>query len=106
MIKNNKKEYKINEKGIKKRIESYVNQNINSDYLNLQQFELERNNTKIEIDKLKIDVQHKIDKIQKLGNLEYVPNCSYCMDNIFVKDAIKTKEDLGGDILQWSATQP
>ena len=96
-LKNSKKEYQINEKGIKKRIETYINQNINGDFLNLQQFESERNNTKIEIDKLKIDVQHKIDKIQKLGNLEYDPDCSYCMDNIFVKDAIKTKEDLDKD---------
>lgn len=46
---------------------------------------------------LKINVQNKIDKMKKLKNLEYDPDCSYCMNNIFVIDAIKTKEILKKD---------
>jgi len=52
---------------------------------------------KNEIDKLKIEVKSKLDKIERLGDLEYDPNCSYCVNNIFVKDAIETKEKLEVD---------
>jgi exonuclease SbcC len=56
--------------------------------------------TKIEIDRLKDNVTNKLDKITKLGNLEYDADCSFCMGNIFVKDAIKTKEELVSDKLR------
>jgi len=29
--------------------------------------------------------------------LQYDPNCNYCMDNVFVKDAIKTQDELQRD---------
>ena len=32
--------------------------------------------------------------LQKLGNLQYDPNCKFCMNNIFVKDAISSKDKL------------
>ena len=57
----------------------------------------ERNKAKSEVDALKIEVKNKLDKIEKLGNLEYDEDCNYCMDNVFVKDAIKTKEALQED---------
>ena len=42
----------------------------------------------------KVLVRSKLDKLEKLKKHEYDPNCSFCMNNIFVKDAIKTKEEL------------
>lgn len=51
-----------------------------------------------EASKLKLDIQNKKDKLAKLGQLEYDPNCKYCMNNIFVKDAIQTKETIDSDI--------
>ena len=39
----------------------------------------------------------KLDKIDKLCNLEYDANCSYCMDNPFTLDAIQTKKRLTED---------
>jgi len=57
----------------------------------------EKHEIKVEIDKLKIDVQNKLDKIKKLGDLQYDPDCDYCMNNVFVKDAIKTQQDLQTD---------
>ena len=33
-------------------------------------------------------------KLEKLKIHEYDPNCKYCINNIFVKDAIETKEEL------------
>ena len=57
----------------------------------------EKNDAKKEIDSLKIEVSNKLDKISRLGDLDYDPNCEKCVNNIFVKDAIKTKEDLEED---------
>jgi len=47
---------------------------------------------------LVIDIQHKEQKLAKLDKLEYDENCSYCMNNIFVKDAIETKQSLKVDV--------
>ena len=47
-----------------------------------------------EIEKLKVVVKNKIDKLKKLEEHKYDPNCTYCVNNVFVKDAIKTKEEL------------
>ncbi len=56
-----------------------------------------RNKTKTEIDLLKTEVKSKLAKIDRLGNLEYDPNCEKCVNNVFVKDAINTKEELKND---------
>lgn len=50
-----------------------------------------------EIDQLKLVIKNKMDKLKKLDDHKYDPNCTYCVNNIFVKDAIKTKEDLEQD---------
>jgi DNA repair exonuclease SbcCD ATPase subunit/DNA repair exonuclease SbcCD nuclease subunit len=47
-----------------------------------------------EVGKLKIEVNNKLDKMAKLEDLEYDENCQYCMNNIFVKDAIETKASI------------
>lgn len=47
-----------------------------------------------ELDKLKIILDNKIKLAKKLDNYEYDSNCQYCMNNIFVKDAFKAKEEL------------
>ena len=57
----------------------------------------QRDETKKEVDSLKVEVKNKLDKIDKLGDLEYDKDCDFCMNNVFVKDAIKTKEELTND---------
>ena len=52
---------------------------------------------KIDIDKLKIEVRNKLDKLDKLQDLEYDPDCNFCMSNPFTLDAIKTKEGIESD---------
>jgi len=47
-----------------------------------------------ELEKLKVVVKNKIDKLKKLEDHKYDPNCTYCVNNVFVKDAIKTKEEI------------
>jgi DNA repair exonuclease SbcCD ATPase subunit/UDP-2,3-diacylglucosamine pyrophosphatase LpxH len=42
---------------------------------------------------LTVKVGSMEDKLSKLKDLNYDPNCSFCMNNIFVKDAIEIKED-------------
>jgi len=50
-----------------------------------------------EMDKLKTIVSEKLKKLAHLDKHEYDPNCKYCCDNIFVKDAISTRESLAAD---------
>lgn len=61
--------------------------------------ELESNLSKIDsdVEKFKVEVGHKMEKTKKLRDLEYDPKCKYCMNNIFVKDAIVAKEELESD---------
>jgi DNA repair exonuclease SbcCD ATPase subunit len=45
---------------------------------------------------LKQKIQSIKDKIAHLETHEYDPNCKFCCDNVFVKDALKAKEELEG----------
>ena len=46
---------------------------------------------------MKIEVRSKLDKIEKLGDLEWDDNCEYCMSNPFTLDARETKKKLEVD---------
>jgi DNA repair exonuclease SbcCD ATPase subunit/DNA repair exonuclease SbcCD nuclease subunit len=50
-----------------------------------------------DLDKLKTLIQEKLKKLAHLDQHKYDPNCEFCMNNIFVKDAISTRESLGAD---------
>ena len=50
-----------------------------------------------DVAKLNTELSHKLDKMKKLNDLKYDENCSFCMDNIFVKDAIATKASIETD---------
>ena len=59
---------------------------------------LEKINTfKQQIDLKRIEIRGKLEKVVRLDKHEYDPNCKYCMNNEFVKDAIKAKKELEGD---------
>ena len=81
-------------------LEEFKNENILQKYNELESFRYDFDKTDTEIDKLKEEVQRKLDKIRKLGDLEYDPECKYCMNNVFVKDARETKKLLQDDKLQ------
>ena len=49
------------------------------------------------VERLKAEVRHKLEKMEKLNDLEYDENCKFCMDNVFVKDAIATKASIEED---------
>jgi len=50
-----------------------------------------------ELDALKITTKNKLEKLAKLNEHEYDPNCSYCTSNVFVQDAMQTKKELEED---------
>ena len=55
--------------------------------------------TKLEAEQkdLKSVVDSKIKKIQHLETHKYDPNCEYCCNNVFVKDAVSARESLSLD---------
>ena len=59
---------------------------------------LEKINTfKQQIDLKRVEIKGKLEKVARLDKHEYDPNCKYCMNNEFVKDATKAKKELEGD---------
>ena len=88
---------KISMDNINTKIQSYMNDGINEQHLELEKLEKERDLFQIEIDKLKIEVRAKLDKIDKLGDLTHDPDCNHCMTNPFTLDAIETKKNLNKD---------
>ncbi|MCK9430183.1 MAG: hypothetical protein M0R17_09285, partial [Candidatus Omnitrophica bacterium] len=70
---------------------------LNAILLKKQQYEKE-------IETKKVDLKHKIKKMNQLGQLEYDINCKYCMNNIFVKDAIETKKQYATDKEKYNVT--
>ena len=90
-------QYSVEETELNEKIKIYRKNEIEKKFAQLEQYKLDKSNNQIEIDKLKIEVKNKLDKIDKLGNLEYDPNCSYCMSNPFTLDAMETKKRLNDD---------
>ena len=90
-------QHKVEETELTEKINIFKENEVDKKFAQFEQYSLEKRNNQIEIDKLKIEVQNKLDKIEKLGNLEYDPKCSYCMDNPFTLDAIQTKKRLNED---------
>lgn len=49
------------------------------------------------LENLKFVVKNKLEKLKHLSEHKYDPNCKFCCDNVFVKDAVKTKDSLTED---------
>ena len=96
-LESNKEKNKTKLTQLKTKIQTYTESNINQLYTDLSALEVQRKESQIEIDKLKIEVRAKLDKIDKLGNLEWDEDCDFCMSNPFTLDAIDTKEKLNED---------
>tara|TARA_R110002020_G_scaffold41738_2_gene122769 strand:- start:3687 stop:6842 length:3156 start_codon:yes stop_codon:yes gene_type:complete len=96
-LKTKSEQYKVDETELTEKINIYKENEVDKKFAQFEQYSLEKSNNQVEIDKLKIKVQHKLDKIDKLGNLEHDPNCNFCMNNPFTLDAIQTKKKLTED---------
>ena len=91
--------FALQRKDLQTKINSYEKENVSEKYIKLEKLEEERDLFQIELDKLKIEVRAKLDKIDKLGNLTYDEDCDDCMSNPFTLDAIETKKNLNKDKL-------
>ena len=69
-----------------------TDKNIEKSYMTVSALNKKRQNITSELRILQTKIRNDEDKLQKLSQHEYDPNCKFCMNNIFVKDAIKTKE--------------
>lgn len=63
-------------------------------YKEKTQEKVELNNT---FSTMKVTIANKLSKLEKLEKHEYDPNCHYCTTNVFVKDAIETRDQLETD---------
>ena len=52
---------------------------------------------KQKIDLKKVEIKGKLEKVSRLDKHEYDPNCKFCTNNSFVKDATKAKKELIND---------
>jgi DNA repair exonuclease SbcCD ATPase subunit len=50
------------------------------------------NDTLHQIELLESAIEHNKEKLSHLAEHEYDPNCNFCMNNVFVKDAIETQK--------------
>lgn len=76
----------------------------NSFDLRIKEFDdikLKINKIEIDIESAKVTLKNNLDKMGKLENLEYDEDCPYCMNNIFVKDAIQTKTNINETQLKY-----
>jgi len=48
----------------------------------------------LELTKASTNLSNNKKKMEKLAELKYDENCSFCMNNVFVKDAIETKKNI------------
>lgn len=81
-------------------LQSHNITNVDSIYSEYSKIDSQLKDKKMEIDILKNLVKHKLDKINRLKNHKYNPDCEYCVNNEFVQDALKAKEELDDDKLK------
>jgi DNA repair exonuclease SbcCD ATPase subunit len=74
-----------------------VCENIDAEYDQYKSIKRLFDNKSNELESIKIVIKNKMDKLKKLEDHKYDPNCPYCINNVFVKDAIKVKAELDND---------
>lgn len=96
-INSNISELKDKHEHTTKKVLAFEELDIVSKYEHLVHMEKQLAKIDSDIEKFKVEIGHKMEKTKKLRELEYDPNCKYCMNNIFVKDAIEAKKELEND---------
>ena len=87
----NKKVEELNETILEYKEEELTNK---KDYFDRQTKLLSQRQSELSNAELRLD--HCVKKIDNLKNHEYDPNCQYCVNNVFVKDAEEAKRLLWG----------
>ena len=84
-------------KELESKINYYEKNNITNEYGDAVEIDKKGSELKSDLEKLKQKVSVKIEKIKRLGDLEYDEDCDYCMKNPFTLDAIETKKSIDDD---------
>ena len=79
------------------KIQSHKDEKTEENFVELEHLENHKKELEIDLDKMKIEVRSKLDKIEKLGDLAWDDDCEYCMSNPFTLDARETKKKLEVD---------
>ena len=74
------------------KMQSHKDEKTEENFVELEHLESHKKELEIDLDKMKIEVRSKLDKIEKLGDLEWDDDCEYCMSNPFTLDARETKK--------------
>lgn len=82
---------------LKDSFEKFVESEIESRFLEVTSLDEFKMSKRHEIDKKKIFVTSKLEKLSKLESHEYDPECKFCINNEFVKDALDAKSTIGQD---------
>ena len=86
-----------NKKELDNKISYHEQNNTIEEYKRAVEIDNKGSELKQELDSLKQSVGVKLEKIKKLGDLEYDESCEYCMKNPFTLDAIETKKSIDID---------
>jgi DNA repair exonuclease SbcCD ATPase subunit len=99
----NKVQIKLSE--LRQQTMDYFNIDIETRYKEYQEFVEKYKHLSTDLEKLQLILSGKYDRVKKLGEVEYDPNCKYCVNNALVKDAIKTKDEIKKDEEQITVLQ-
>ena len=72
----------------------YDKETINNGKIVLEKLKTQHQKTVLKLKQLEIENKGMLDKMEKLQDLKYDESCDFCMNNIFVKDAIETKNKI------------
>ena len=86
-----------NKKELDNKISYHEQNNTIEEYKRAVEIDDKGSELKQELESLKQSVGVKLEKIKKLGDLEYDESCEYCMKNPFTLDAIETKKSIDID---------
>jgi DNA repair exonuclease SbcCD ATPase subunit len=75
-------------------LKTYNRKNLEADYTRNGQVEKLLQKLNHEIEMMKVKVKNKLDTVNQLHTHEYDPDCEYCSDNSFVKNAETARQEL------------
>lgn len=80
------------------KVEKFKSDDIENKYVEYNKLTLEMSSAENSVNKQKLIITNKMEKLTKLEEHQYDPDCEYCVNNVFVKDAIRTKEEIKTDM--------
>ena len=86
----------------KQQIDIYIKLEIEKMYKDYSDLLTEQKTLSSSIDTLKMMIDNKNNKLEKLKEVEFDPNCKYCMNNALVKDAVAAQEEVKLDTKKYN----